>query len=71
MQLQPANKPYPPCLGIKGALASRGISVKEVAVTTGFSYNYVVRLLNGFSYSESALRKICEAIDKADSSSGL
>lgn len=50
-------------LSLKAAMAIRGLSVKEVAIRAGLSYNYVVRLLNGFVRSDPAVMKICEAIE--------
>jgi transcriptional regulator with XRE-family HTH domain len=63
------SKPYEPMLSLKAAMAIRGLSVKEVANRAGLSYNYVVRLLNGFARSDPAVKKICEAIEQPAESS--
>jgi transcriptional regulator with XRE-family HTH domain len=61
-------RPYPPQREIRAGMALQGITVKDVHARTGLSYQYVVRLLNGYCYSVPALAKIRAAVaaDESD-----
>lgn len=52
------NKPYKEQRRLKAAMKLRGMTQQDVATRADLSVGYVTLLLNGFQYSESALRRI-------------
>jgi hypothetical protein len=55
-------RPYPRLADVQAKVAYDGMMVKELAAKAGLGYGYVVRLLNGYSYSERAVEKLRVAV---------
>jgi AraC-like DNA-binding protein len=52
---------------LKGAIAAKNLRLAAIAAETGYSVNYVTRLLGGFNVSEKALLLIKRCIENAPS----
>jgi hypothetical protein len=59
---QYSPRPYPRLAEVQAKMAFDDLTVKELHAKTGMSYGYIVRLLNGYSYSARAVARLRAAV---------
>lgn len=57
-------RPYPPQRELRARMVLHDVTVKDIHARTGLSYQYIVRILNGYCWSPPAQEKILAAVAK-------